>query len=314
MASIEPNSTLPAPAHPMANPGYGKRLAPDHERARRADFELLPKREASIARFIDRLPEGAAMDHKTLAKHIAGYGQAAVRSALKALAHAGHLRRIKEQVVRDDGARRWVTRTYWSRTPRTAAWWWEFCRSVRGVMLDDPYGRSDGDGTGEDELSADEAPPPRSTAYRTLAQLGRTESRMTLSAADCDRLEPLAAAWLARGATVAHLNQALTAGLPEPLHNPAGIAKRRLEDKMPPEISNGHGRETVVRRVMVCLFCETTGDEDPLVRRYGLCAACAAEEEADVPDTFRPAPRPEAVAAYADAARVAAGLVPRGRR
>ncbi|MEV2253158.1 hypothetical protein AB0I94_21685 [Streptomyces sp. NPDC050147] len=300
---------MPAPAHPMANPGYGKRLAPEQERARRADFELLPKREASIAGFIDRLPEGAAMDHKTLAKHMAGYGQAAVRSALKALSHAGYLRRIKEQVVREGGARRWVTRTYWSRTPRTAAWWWEFCRSVRGVMLDDPYGEGDG---GEGEPPVGDGPPPRSAAYRTLAELGRTEPRLTLSAADCDRLEPLAAAWLARGATVTHLNHALTAGLPEPLHNPAGIAKRRLEDKMPPEISEAHGRETVLRRVMVCLFCETTGDEDPLVRRHGLCAACAAEEETDVPDTFRPAPGPTDVAAYADAVRLAAGIAPRG--
>ncbi|GAA3087830.1 hypothetical protein ACFQ0X_19660 [Streptomyces rectiviolaceus] len=314
MASTEPSSLLPAPAHPMANPGYGKRLAPGQERPRRTDFERLPKREAAIAGFIDRLPEGAAMDHKTLAKHIAGYGQAAVRSALKALAHAGHLRRIKEQVVREDGACRWVTRTYWSRTPRTAAWWWEFCRSVRGVMLDDPYG-DDGDGggegSGEGGPPADGVPPPRSTAYRALAELGRTEPRLTLSAADCERLEPLAAAWLARGATVAHLNHALTAGLPEPLHNPAGIAKRRLEDKMPPEISKSHGRETVLRRVMVCLFCETTEEDDPLVD--GMCAACAAEDESDVPDTFRPAPRPAEVAAYADAARVAAGLAPRGR-
>ncbi|GAA1929415.1 hypothetical protein GCM10009837_63830 [Streptomyces durmitorensis] len=314
MASTEPNSLLPASAHPMANPGYGKRLAPGQERDRSVDFEHLPKREASIAGFIDRLPEGAAMDHKTLATHIAGYGQAAVRSALKALSHAGHLRRIKEQVVRDDGARRWVTRTYWSRTPRTAAWWWEFCRSVRGVMLDDPYGGDgvDGDGGGEGGPPADEVPPPRSTAYRALAELGRTEPRLTLSAADCARLEPLAAAWLARGATVTHLTHALTAGLPEQLHNPAGIAKRRLEDKMPPEISESHGRETVLRRVMVCLFCETTGDEDPLVRRHGLCAACAAEEETDVPDTFRPAPGPTDVAAYADAVRLAAGISPRG--
>lgn len=312
MASVEPSSTPPAPAHPMANPGYGKRLAPDQERARRTDFALLPKREASTAGFIDRLPEGAAMDHKTLAKHIPGYGQAAVRSALKALVHAGYLRRIKEQVVREDGARRWVTRTYWSRTPRSAAWWWEFCRSVRGVMLDIPDGGG-GDDNAEGDPPADEEPPPRSTAYRTLAQLGRTEPRMTLSAADCERLEPLATAWLARGVTVTHLNHALTAGLPESLHNPAGIAKRRLEDKMPPEISKGHGPETVLRRVMVCLFCETTGDEDPLVRRHGLCAACAAEEESDVPDTFRPAPRPADVAAYADAARVAAGLTPRWR-
>jgi hypothetical protein len=298
VAYINSNCALPAPAHPMASPGYGKRPAPDQSPRHSGDFAHLPKREAAVAAFIDRLVEGAAMDHKTLAKHIADYGQAAIRSALKALTNAGHLRRIKEQVVRDDGVR-WVTRTYWSRTARSAAWWQEFCQSVRGVMLDAP----------DDEPATAEPAPESTTAYRTLAALGRTDSRMTLSAADCERLEPLAASWLEYGASVKHLIHALTDGLPVLVHNPAGIAKRRLEDKMPPK--PGREPETVLRSVMVCMFCDTTEEDEPLIN--GMCEACRSEDEEDIPATFLPGPRPADVAAHADAARIAAGLPPRSR-
>jgi hypothetical protein len=298
VAYINSSCALPTPAHPMASPGYGKRPAPDQSPRHSGDFAHLPKREAAVAAFIDRLAEGAAMDHKTLAKHIADYGQAAIRSALKALTNAGHLRRIKEQVVRDDGVR-WVTRTYWSRTARSAAWWQEFCQSVRGVMLDAP----------DDEPATAEPAPERTTAYRTLAALGRTDSRMTLSAADCERLEPLAASWLEYGASVKHLIHALTDGLPVLVHNPAGIAKRRLEDKMPPKPAREP--ETVLRSVMVCMFCDTTEEDEQLIN--GMCEACRSEDEEDIPATFLPGPRPADVAAHADAARIAAGLPPRSR-
>ncbi|MET7616009.1 hypothetical protein [Streptomyces sp. NPDC005408] len=302
MAYLNSSCALPTPAHPMASPGYGKRPGPDQSPRRSGDFANLPKREAAVAAFIDRLPEGAAMDHKTLAKHIADYGQAAIRSALKALTNAGHLRRIKEQVVRDDGVR-WVTRTYWSRTARSAAWWQEFCRSVRGVMLDAP------DCAADDEPAAAEPAPERTAAYRTLAALGRTDPRMTLSAADCQRLEPFAATWLEYGASVKHLTHALTHGLPDAIHNPAGIAKRRLEDKMPPKPAREP--ETVLRSVMVCMFCDTTEEDEPLIN--GMCESCRSEDEDDIPATFRPGPRPADVAVLADAARIAAGLPPRSR-
>ena len=300
----------------MANPGYGKRLAPGQPPRRSGDFGDLAPREAAVAAFVDRLPEGAAMDHKTLAKHIAGYGQAAIRSALKALTNAGHLRRIKEQVVRGDGVR-WVTRTYWSRAARSAAWWREFCRSVRGVMLDAPEqapGRApDDEPTAIEptatEQAAGEPAPERTTAYRTLAALGRTDPRMTLSAADCERLAPLAATWLEYGAGVRHLTRALTDGLPDVVHNPAGIAKRRLEDKMPPKPAREP--ETVLRSVMVCMFCDTSEEDEPLVN--GMCEACRSEDEDDIPATFRPGPGPADVAVHADAVRIAAGLPPRGR-
>jgi hypothetical protein len=113
---------LPAPAHPMANPGYGKRSAPEQPPRGADDFAHLPAREASLSALIDGLPEGAAMSAKALAAAHPRYGQAACLTALRRLSEAGYLRRTREHVVLADGAR-WVTRTYFSRAPRSDAWW-----------------------------------------------------------------------------------------------------------------------------------------------------------------------------------------------
>ncbi|MFH8556514.1 hypothetical protein ACH4FE_23305 [Streptomyces celluloflavus] len=124
-------AAVPAPAHPAAAPGYGKRSAPDQRPRRPADFAHLPPREASIAAYLDRLPEGADIAVKTLAKVLPDYGQCALRTALRHLSEAGHLRRITE--IRGGtggtggtGSPRWVTRTHFSRTARDDIWWAAF--------------------------------------------------------------------------------------------------------------------------------------------------------------------------------------------
>ncbi len=68
------------------------------------------------------------------------------------------------------------------------------------------------------------APSP---AYLALAELGRRETRLALSAADRATLEPLAAAWFARGVSADYLTAALTAGLPERIGSPIGLVRRR---------------------------------------------------------------------------------------
>lgn len=102
-----PPPTPPTP-HPMANPGYGKRSAPAQLPRDNRDFAHLPPREASIAAYIDRLPEGSDISVKTLAKHLP-YGQCALRTALNRLQDAGHLRRGSECVANDE-VLLWVTR------------------------------------------------------------------------------------------------------------------------------------------------------------------------------------------------------------
>ncbi|MBO0651959.1 hypothetical protein J1792_03850 [Streptomyces triculaminicus] len=253
MADANPSAAVRSPhAFPMAKPGYGKKSAPGQAPRTATDFAHLPPREAQIAAFVDRLPEGAAMDAKTLAAQLPAYGQAACRTALRRLSEAGHLRRVKEHLKGDDGAYHWVTRTYFSRTARDDAWW-------TAVL------------TGN--TPRPEAPPaPRSRAYALLATLGRTDPRMTLSHADCVALEPLAAPWLERGATEAEVVRALTAGLPPEVHRAAALARRRLVDKLPPEPQPA----AATRLLLVeCTVCATPGRPEALPG--GLCRDCRGE-------------------------------------
>jgi hypothetical protein len=116
-------SDAPRPAHaaphPMASPGYGKRSTSAQPTPGAADLSLLPAREAAIAGYIDRLPDGADISVKALAKMVP-YGQCAVRTALRVIQRAGFLRRGREHLVTEHAAR-WVTRTWFSRTAMTDA-------------------------------------------------------------------------------------------------------------------------------------------------------------------------------------------------
>ncbi|MGW7594840.1 MarR family transcriptional regulator, partial [Streptomyces rubiginosohelvolus] len=171
---------------------------------------------------------------KSLAKDLPLYGQMAIGTALRALAVAGHLRRVRRR-VEGDGTCRWVTYTYWSRTARNNEWWTAALSGPAAAQPDVPPQRT------APAPPAPEAPVAPSAAYLALAGLGRRDPRLALSAADCAALEPLAAAWFARGASAEHLASALTAGLPEPVTHPLGLVRRRLTDKMPPHIPDTPG-------------------------------------------------------------------------
>ncbi|MFB8069715.1 MarR family transcriptional regulator [Streptomyces californicus] len=142
MATQHLSPVPPAPvishAYPMAKPGYGKRNAPDQRPPAREDFALLAARERYVAGFIDRLPQGAAMSVKQLAKHLPLYGQQAIGTSLNSLSVAGHLRRVRSRLTTGTGAGkgtgtgagagkggevRWTFRTFWSRTARDNEWW-----------------------------------------------------------------------------------------------------------------------------------------------------------------------------------------------
>ncbi|MCJ1678368.1 hypothetical protein MTF65_13615 [Streptomyces sp. APSN-46.1] len=322
---------MPSAAHPMANPGFGKREAPGQLARTAEDFGHLTKCEAAFAAFIDWLPEGAAMDHKTLAAHIPGIGQAGTRGVLQNLTVAGHLRRLKERVVRE-GSSRWVTRTYFSRTVRNDDWWRAYCRSVGARLV--PVAAGPGEGTEApapgDDMGAAEVPPvEETTAYRTLAKLKEADPDAILSAADCASLTPLAAEWLERGCDVGQLTHALTAGLPKPLHNPAALIRKRLEDKMPPKPTPAP--ETVEQSLLMCMFCEETEQTSKIVN--GLCEEClegdgddsavpndedwekilSAISISDWPRVHPDQPAEAEVPALADGLRAAAGLPPKRR-
>ncbi|MFD8967861.1 hypothetical protein ACFV0C_23190 [Streptomyces sp. NPDC059568] len=311
MAYANFSAALPAPAHPLAKSGYGKRSAPGQHPRGEADFAHLRTREAAIAAYIDRLPEGTAIGYKALAANIADYGQQACGKALNFLSDAGHLRRVREHLALEDNSFRWVTRTYFSRTSRDDDWWKAYVDSVRGIDLTELERRlretvksepgSEPVGNSVRDLEPDPQPDPNqpapapasapapalapasvtqtapaaSVAYRTLARLGRTEPRMALSAAECAALEALAAEWLARGATPDHLTRSLTVGLPHPLHSPGAIARTRLESKMPPEPMSAAAPVHITHALMECMNCEQPETVVTLIR--GVCVECREE-------------------------------------
>ncbi|WP_435597406.1 hypothetical protein [Streptomyces anulatus] len=303
MAAANLSAALRAPAHPLAKAGYGKRHAPDQAPPRADDFAGLEPREAAIAAYIDRLPEGAAIGYKVLAEELPDYGQQACRSALDRLTRAGHLRRIRVQVTLSDGQMRWVTRTYFSRTARDADWWAAHVRFVRGM---DAPGQPPAPAAAETVEEPEPEPgvrAPRSEAYDVLAGLGRREPRLQLSEGDCVELEHLVGEWLARGAGREQITRALTSGLPESVHSAGPLLRKRLETKMPPTPAprpeKDHPSEQIVGMVMMCLFCDE--DETTTTLDHGVCLDCKeaiARDEAmgltgEVPDTFLARPRAE---------------------
>lgn len=327
MAYAQPSAALPSPSHPMAKTGYGKRSVGDEDPHADPDFAHLSPRDAEVAVFIDHLEDGHAMGHKVIAAEHPRYGQQAVRTSSGRLVHAGHLRWIKEHLTIEDGSMRWVTRTYWSRTPRSVEWWKNFARERDGRDVTEHY--QAGLARIEENEPADEvhevhrgheesapatepveptevealAPEP-TTAYQTLAELRSVDPRMPLSDADCHSLESLVTQWLSRGATPREVTRALTDGLPSDVTNPGGLARKRLENKMPPmkpkkaKIRQKAGlRARIDRVIMACGLCDA--DERTVEIVNGLCRECLVECELDgpmpvygfVPDTFLPGPR-----------------------
>ncbi|MFH8787581.1 hypothetical protein [Streptomyces roseoverticillatus] len=257
----------------MARPGFGKRSAPGQAPRRADDFAHLPAREASVAGYLDRLPEGAAMDVKTLAKELAAYGQQAIRTALQYLVQAGHLLRRREPV--GEGRTQWVFRTYFSRTPRNDAWWKRFLKGDAPPEQVDATPGPEPVPALEAEPVRAQPPAARSRAYKALAMLGRTgDRRLTLSASECAQLEPLVTEWFARGAVEADVVRAVSSGLPLEVHCAGAFARRRLIDKIPPEPFHEPADPPgpVPAEKVECRTCRVPGPPEAFTE--GLCRAC----------------------------------------
>ncbi|MGW0667005.1 MarR family transcriptional regulator [Streptomyces sp. NPDC002746] len=303
-----------SPPYPMAHPGYGKRDVPDQRPPHADDFALLPFRERYVAGFIERLPEGAAMSVKCLAKQLPLYGQQAISSALTALSVAGHLRRVR-CAVGDGDEVRWVFRTYWSRTAHDNEWWAAHLApaSVREpVPVPEPAPvpvpgpvREAAPVPVPAQEPQPESPAP-SPAYLALAGLGRVDARLALSAADCGALEALAERWFARGVDADYLTAALTAGLPARVDSPAGLVRHRLTSKIPPALPTAPTPPpagTPVRRVMMeCTECGTPGRPEALPD--GLCQPCRQPSPPTAASTVPSAAPP----AERDVTQLVAGL------
>ncbi|MFF8961556.1 MarR family transcriptional regulator [Streptomyces globisporus] len=302
----------------MAKPGYGKRSTPGQQPRTRDDFALLPTRERYVAGFVDHLPDGAAMSIKHLAKQLPLYGQQAISTALNALSVAGHLRRVRCAVGSGDETR-WAFRTFWSRTARDNEWWTTYLATETAARSAAPAERpaasappapapvavpqhrtapeptSPAPATTPAARTAPPTAPPAasSPAYLALAELGRKDIRLALSADDCTALEPHAAKWLARGVTTDYLTAALTAGLPAQVDCPPRFVRRRLTDKIPPQLPDEPTppNTPAPRLLMECTDCGRPGQPEALPD--GLCRPCRATHSPG----NHPSPDPTEIAA-----------------
>ncbi|MFS0694554.1 MarR family transcriptional regulator [Streptomyces nitrosporeus] len=335
MAAQHLNAALPAAAAPppprRAHPGYGKQTVHGQHPSNSQDFAFLPVRERYVAGYVDRLPDGAAMDIKSLAKDLPLYGQMAIGSALRALAVAGHLRRVRCR-VESGGQYRWVTRTHWSRTAHDNEWWTARLSgdglaagsaaepvsapetgplpspdasgpyAPEALPGPGPLAYADAGDAGSGERATTDPAPGTSAAYLALAGLGRHEPRLGLSAADCAALEPLAAAWFARGVDTDYLVHALSSGIPAVIDAPRGFVRRRLTDKIPPRLPRADtppppGAPAAARPLMVeCAECGRPGPPGALPD--GLCRSCrAADRKPQAPVSGAPVPNTTAPSA-----------------
>ncbi|MFD3608852.1 MarR family transcriptional regulator [Streptomyces atroolivaceus] len=292
MAIQQPSSALcvPAPSrsYRQARAGYGKRSVPGQTPPQASDFGFLPERERYVAGYVDHLPDGAAMDIKSLAKDLPLYGQMAIGTALRTLAVAGHLRHVRCR-VESSGQSRWVTRTYWSRAARDNEWWSNHLAGEAAEKEGSPAQEAPAPPSpwvpAEEPVSVPQQRPTAgpaqdgaapSPAYVALARLGRLEPRLALSAGDCAALERLAAEWFTRGVNADYLTHALTSGIPSQIGSPVGFVRRRLTDKLPPRLPDAPALESpapAARPLLVeCAECGRPGPADALPD--GLCRPC----------------------------------------
>ncbi|WP_343242424.1 MULTISPECIES: hypothetical protein [unclassified Streptomyces] len=150
------------------------------------EFAHLLPRDAEVATFLHHLPNGAAMGYKALAAAHPRYGQQAIRTSLRRLTEAGHLRWVKEHTTVEDNSMRWVTRTYWSKEPKTPEWWAEFVRERHGREVTDAY---------QSGLARVTEPEPQPTApldaepsaaHRTLAKARARVTRAVMICPFCE--------------------------------------------------------------------------------------------------------------------------------
>ncbi|MCC2279113.1 hypothetical protein LKL35_27345 [Streptomyces sp. ET3-23] len=169
----------------------------------------------------------------------AGIKKAAFNRAKGQLLTEGYLHEWRRQ----DGSGRWSRPQVISNVPLTA----DEAIAVRDGHVREPLPTAPKPAVGEPSpravgrspentegnTSHHPSHPLSERGAQALAAVAHGERRLRLSGRDLRQLAPLAGEWLLRGATLADLREALTSGLPERVHSPAGITRNRLERKMP---------------------------------------------------------------------------------
>ncbi|MFB7635732.1 helix-turn-helix domain-containing protein [Streptomyces sp. NPDC056149] len=224
-------------------PGYtiiGDHLAQHHE---------LSLGAIGLAVYILSLPEGSQVDIRSLAQRFPE-GRERIATGLRELERHGYLKRVTKRL--DDGRLVTVTTSYNNPRPTPTR-----TRRVRlAKPKPEPVPESVPVRPSAPARSEAAAPPKRAaptpkarpslprprtprhlaTATALLANLRRDDPRLLLPVRDIERLAPGVAAWLEREVPPEAVRKALSADLPAPLRNPAGLLAHRLTALLPPPL------------------------------------------------------------------------------
>ncbi|MEU5300747.1 helix-turn-helix domain-containing protein [Streptomyces noursei] len=194
------------------------------------------------------LPEGSRVDIRTLANRFPE-GRQRIAAGLRELEKHGYLKRVAKRL--EDG--RMVTVTISYNNPaatkeRLAGEVKPVERAARPKPAPERKPAPAPPSTAPRPEAPRRPPAPRpplprprssqhlTTATALLANLRRDDARLLLPVRDIDRLAPGVAAWLERGVSPEDVRRALSADLPVPVRNPAGLVAHRLTALLPPPL------------------------------------------------------------------------------
>ncbi|MEU2827128.1 helix-turn-helix domain-containing protein [Streptomyces lavendulae] len=245
-----------------------------------------------LGAYIQSLPPGTPIGIKELARRVPE-GEIRIASALRELEAHGYLKRVREQLP--DG--RFVTRTISYNHPKASltappppspppppppepepepAPMPEAEPAPEPEPEPEPQGAEPAPAPAPEPEPEPEPPSPRRQAAMTLlARLRRIDHRLLLGQRDIERLADDVEVWLERGASMDAITTALTARIPHPLTNPAGLIAHRLKAQLPPILDAQSRRAAPVRPhpMQNCTRCDR-GFRGPAP---GTCGGCSED-------------------------------------
>ncbi|MFF3561922.1 hypothetical protein ACFYXS_17925 [Streptomyces sp. NPDC002574] len=215
-------------------------------------------------------------------------GRIALRRARQQLEAEGYVHTRRNQCPRTG---RWTTHVLVSNVALRTAEEIEAAFAPPGDRVPTvgaPAGRAVGASPKGKNTQEDDTPHPAAPlvarAAAVLHRVGRMEARLALGVAEAAQLAPLAARWLANGASEVELRTAVTAGLPSAVHSPAGFIARRLRDKLPAPRT----RADPAAPAAPLPECAGCGDPLPRGQATGVCAPCTGAVPLPAPSPAGP--------------------------
>ncbi|WP_371677531.1 helix-turn-helix domain-containing protein [Streptomyces sp. NBC_01276] len=224
-----------------------------------------------LGAYIQSLPPGTPIGIKDLARRVPE-GQIRIASALRELESHGYLKRVREQLP--DG--RFVTRTISYNHPKASVTTPPLPPPPDPDPEPEPAPMPEAEPPVPDpqpEPEPQQAEPPpvpapdpgpeppsarRWAAIALLARLRHVDHRLLLGQRDIERLADDAEVWLERGGSIEAITTALTARIPHPLTNPAGLIAHRLKAQLPPALEAEPRRTAYAPRdpFQTCPHCD----------------------------------------------------------